>query len=524
MLIKKYDYIIIGSGLAGLYAAGYAAKFGKVALLTKSTIEISNTYWAQGGIAAVVTEEDNVDLHVADTLEAGRGLCDKDAVEVLVEDGHERIYDLIEMGMTFDTENGKLALGLEGGHSKRRILHAGGDATGKKMVDFLKYYIKNNPNIEIFENTFVYDLIKIENICLGVKAFNGIEKINYTIIGKGTVIATGGASGIYSKTTNPRTSTGDGIFLAYNNGASVADMEFIQFHPTVFHAPNKKSFLISEAVRGEGAYLVTEDLNRFMPDIDKLAELAPRDVVAKAIFNKIKNGNKVYLSLRHLNSDKIKARFSTIYNELLNYGLDLTKDLIPVEPAAHYFIGGIRTDLNAATEVRGLFAIGESASTGVHGANRLASNSLLECLVFGKRAIDTINLLKLEKSNFNTNFEDFKDIYADDKSFEEYEELKEKIAILMTNNCGILREEKELTFAINKINEWEKELNLLENEFNSFRKVMIINIAKLILTSALERKESRGGHIRIDYPKESDNFLFHILQNKTKGILKKEIS
>ncbi len=522
MNLLKFDYIIIGSGLAGLYTGAYASKFGKVALLTKSTIEISNTYWAQGGIAAVVTEEDNVDLHVADTLEAGRGLCDKDAVEVLVEDGHVRILDLIEMGMAFDTENGKLALGLEGGHSKRRILHAGGDATGKKVVEFLKHYIKENKNIEIFENTFVYDLLKQNEKCVGVKAFNGVDKINYTILAKGTVIATGGASGIFSKTTNPRTSTGDGIFLAYNAGADLADMEFIQFHPTVYHSTNKKSFLISEAVRGEGAYLVTEELNRFMLEIDKLAELAPRDVVAKAIFNKIKEGKKVYLTLKHLNFEKIKNRFSTIYAELKNYGLDLTSDLIPVEPAAHYFVGGIKTDINGATNVKGLYAIGESASTGVHGANRLASNSLLECLVFGKRGIDKINS-EINDINFNSSTEN-EDIFADDNSFLEYEELKEKIALLMTNNCGILRTKNELDEALNKIKEYKKSISYTKNEFNSFRKEMIIKVAELIISSANERKESRGGHNRKDYPLESKDFTIHILQNKEKGMFYTEVS
>lgn len=522
MNILRYDYIIIGSGLAGLYTAAYASKFGKVALLTKSTIEISNSYWAQGGIAAVVTEEDNVELHVADTLEAGRGLCDKDAVEVLVEDGHLRIFDLIEMGMNFDTENGKLALGLEGGHSKRRILHAGGDATGKKVVEFLKHYIKGNNKIDVFENTFVYDLIKTDNFCAGLKAFNGIDKINYTIFAKGTVVATGGASGIFSKTTNPRTSTGDGIFLAYNAGANVADMEFIQFHPTVYHSPNKKSFLISEAVRGEGAYLVTEDLKRFMPEIDKLAELAPRDVVAKAIFNKIKQGYKVFLTLKHLNPEKIKKRFSTIYAELKNYGLDLTCDLIPVEPAAHYFVGGIRTDLNGATNVKGLYAIGEAASTGVHGANRLASNSLLECLVFGKRAIDTIN----SSNSVTDKYLDlmYGDIYADDDSFAEYEVLKEQIAVLMTNNCGILRTGEELIEALTTIKKLSENVNIIENEFNSFRKEMIVKVAELIINSALERKESRGGHNRKDYPYEDNNFIFHILQNKEKGIFYSKVN
>jgi L-aspartate oxidase len=522
MNILKYDYIIIGSGLAGLYASAYASKFGKVALLTKSTIEISNTYWAQGGIAAVVTEEDNVDLHVADTLEAGRGLCDKDAVEVLVEDGHIRIFDLIEMGMTFDTENGKLALGLEGGHSKRRILHAGGDATGKKVVEFLKSYIKNNKNINIFENTFVFDLIKQNDICIGVKAFNGVDKINYTIIAKGTVIATGGASGIFSKTTNPRTSTGDGIFLAYNAGADIADTEFIQFHPTVYHSKNKKSFLISEAVRGEGAFLVTEDMNRFMLEIDKLAELAPRDVVAKAIFNKIKEGKKVYLTLKHLNSEKIKTRFSTIYAELKNYGLDLTKDMIPIEPAAHYFVGGIKTDVNGGTSVKGLYAIGESASTGVHGANRLASNSLLECLVFGKRSIDKINL---ESAIINeNNLIVSTDIYADDNSFLEYEELKETIATLMTDNCGILRTKYELNEAINNVDELKAKINYHENEFNSFRKKMIIDIALLILKNAIAREESRGGHNRKDFPSENKDFTLHILQNKYKGMFYNKVN
>ncbi len=519
MNIYDYDYLIIGSGLAGLYSAAYASKFGKVALLTKSTIEISNSYWAQGGVAAVINEEDDIRFHIADTIEAGRGLCNKDSVEVLVEDGKDRIYDLISMGMKFDTENGKLALGLEGGHSKRRILHAGGDATGKKIVEFLKFAIKDNKNIDVYENTFIYDLIVDKNVCYGAKAFNTSDNLNYLFRAKGTLVATGGASGIYQRSTNPRTSSGDGISLAYYAGANICDVEFIQFHPTVYHSPLKQSFLISEAVRGEGAYLVNSDGKRFMIDIDPLAELAPRDVVAKSIFYQLKNNQNVFLSLAHLNSEKIKKRFSTIYEELKKHNLDLTKDLIPVAPAAHYFVGGIQTDLDAKTSVNRLYACGESASTGVHGANRLASNSLLECMVFGKRAIDSINNCN-DDHHFPVNL---KEIVFDNSMVKILEKYKNEIAVLLTDCCGIIRTEKELVFAKNEINKLKQDFLFNPNEFNSIQINMLFSVADLIITAANERKESRGGHIRIDFPKENDLYIIHFLQQKDNGIFKANI-
>ena len=519
MDVLDYNYLIIGSGLAGLYSAAYASKFGKVALLTKSTIEISNSYWAQGGIAAVINEEDDIKFHVADTIEAGRGLCNKEAVTVLVEDGQDRIFDLISMGMLFDTENGKLALGLEGGHSKRRILHAGGDATGKKIVEFLKYSIKNNKNITVYENTFVYELMVHNNICYGAKTFNTKTNLNSLFKAKGTVIATGGASGIFQRSTNPKTSSGDGISLAYNAGAIIRDIEFIQFHPTVYHSPLKQSFLISEAVRGEGAYLVNSAGKRFMLDIDPLAELAPRDVVAKAIFYQLKNNNKVYLSLSHLNSEKIKKRFSTIYNELKTHNLDLTKDLIPVAPAAHYCVGGIQTDLEAKTSVNRLYACGESASTGVHGANRLASNSLLECLVFGKLAIDSINSC----TDISFYSDKLNEISFDPSALKILEEFKDKIALLLTDCCGIIRNETELNFALTELDTFYKSFTFDKTEFNNIQIDMLFSVAKLLITAAKERKESRGGHIRTDFPGEDNSFTVHLIQQKELGIVKSDI-
>jgi len=357
------DFLVIGSGLAGLYAALYASRFGKVAILTKSTLEESNSYWAQGGIAAAMDPEDSPLFHLDDTIKAGRGLCNREAVEILVREGVERVTDLIALGMKFDLGEKGLELGLEGGHSRRRVLHAGGNSTGKEMVQFLISSVQANPNIFIFENTEVAELISNGERCFGALAFDLNIQKHLVLKAESTILATGGASGIYLRTTNPQTATGDGIALGYRAGAEITDMEFIQFHPTAFYTENGETFLISEAVRGEGAYLLNNSLHRFMPEYHELAELAPRDVVSRAIFNemKVSGKNYVYLSLKHLNPDFIRKRFSNIYNASLQYGLDITSDLIPVAPAAHYLIGGVKTGLWAETNIKGLFACGEVA-------------------------------------------------------------------------------------------------------------------------------------------------------------------
>lgn len=515
MKISKYDFLIIGSGLAGLYAANYASRYGKVAILSKTTSSVSNSYLAQGGIAAVMSEDDSIEDHFNDTITAGRQLCNSESVKVLVEEAKPRIEEIIKMGMKFDQADGKLALGREGGHTKRRVLHAGGDATGKKLVDFFFCVVLQNPNIELIENTLVYKLLVDNNTCQGAYAYNYDQRQDYLFLSQNTIIATGGASGVYKRTTNPFTSIGDGISLAYEAGASVESMEFVQFHPSAFYSGTNETFLISEAVRGEGAYLLDYDGNRFLKDRHELAELAPRDVVSKAIYNEINTTGKpnVFLSLRHLDADKMKNRFSTIAREAAKYNIDITKDLIPVAPAAHYMVGGIKTDLNAQTEVEGLFAIGEVASTGIHGANRLASNSLLECLVFGKRAVEFANERKIKDLDFrNTIIEH--SLSVDDTKKHLTDELLTKLAEIMNQNVGIVRNEIGLIQALKDMNQLDIDFPYEENEYFSLKVKSVLNVCRLITNSALLRKESRGGHLREDYPETDDTNKYLILLKK----------
>ena len=519
MEILDFDYVIVGSGLAGLLAAYHAAEHGSVALISKSVIDVSNSYNAQGGIAAVISEEDTIDDHIQDTLIAGRGLCDYDAVEILVKEGRERVHDLIDLGMKFDTtEDGKLLLGLEGGHHKRRILHAGGDATGREMTSFMVKKVKEIPNIKIFEYTAVIQLLVKDGSCQGVQALRFIDQKNQIFHSNTTILATGGLSRLYSRTTNPRTATGDGIALAHEAGAALADMEFIQFHPSALYIPGEDAFLISEAVRGEGAYLINHAGERFMKDVHPLAELAPRDVVAYNIYKEIEKSGKpnVFLSLSHLDSDHIRNRFRSIVKKLDELGFDLATDKIPVAPAAHYMVGGIRTDLNAQTNIKGLFACGELASTGVMGANRLASNSLLECLVFSKRAIDyaTENpSVKLEMD-----FSPETVILDRDKEML-FLEWKNKVASILSKNVGIVRSKEKLDKAFDFFEQFLSEFPKNSRYYNLIKIRQMAVIGDIISQCALQRKETRGGHIRDDYRDENHQFRFHsIIDNKKEFI------
>ncbi|MBI1938003.1 MAG: L-aspartate oxidase [Ignavibacteriales bacterium] len=510
----KFDFVIVGTGLAGLYSALYASKNWKVALITKSTIELSNSYWAQGGIAAAIDKNDSPELHYEDTIKTGRGLCNPKAVEILVNEGCERILELIEMGMPFDKQNGNIALGLEGGHSKRRILHSGGDATGKEIVRFVSKFVENNSNITIFENTLVHKLICNEKTCAGVSAYNWQSKKNITLAGQ-VILAAGGASAIYQRTTNPHTSVGEGVTLAFDTGAEIESMEFIQFHPTSFYSGTDETFLISEAVRGEGAYIVNEKGERFLKERQKKAELAPRDVISEAIYFEMKKYGmpNVYLDLRHLDAKKIKQRFSNIYGEALKYKVDITNDLVPIAPAAHYMIGGIKTGLNGETNLNGLFAVGEIASTGVHGANRLASNSLLECLVFAKRTVDFAGQLPIEINNEAVE----KNSFTVNKGNETgYLLHKNEIAKMMTDKVGIVRSKESLIEAEKSFREKLEDADD-DNEYYSSRSKSLFEVARLITKSALLREESRGCHLRPDFPNENDKMKFTIVQKKKEG-------
>lgn len=516
MQILEFDTVVVGSGLAGLSAAYHSSKFGSVAIVTKSQLDTSNSYYAQGGIAAAIANDDSPEQHAHDTLVTGRGICDNDAVSLLVNEGKEQVLELIDEGMTFDTENGKLVLGLEGGHSKRRILHAGGDATGKELTSFLLNKVKSRENIKVFEFIAVIKLLHKNDCMLGVQAYDFSSNKNVIFKCKAVILATGGLSRIFARSTNPHTATGDGIAMAYEAGARLADMEFIQFHPSALYIPGKEAYLISEAVRGEGAWLLNQQGERFMKDIHPLAELAPRDVVAYSIFRQIQKSDKnhIYLSLQHLDEENIKKRFKTIYKQLKEYGYDMPTDLLPISPAAHYMVGGVRTNLDAETNISGLFVCGEVASTGVMGANRLASNSLLECLVFGKRAsekaakLDTPSCPVLEPEPIVVKAEN-------EKLFLQYQN---ELAELMTQNLGIVRNKKSLQAAFNRFEEIVAHFENTENEYNIIKIKNTANICKIIASSALFREESRGGHIREDFQKENPDFKTHIIQQKGESV------
>ena len=382
------DFIVVGSGIAGLRAAVALARKGRVAVLTKDRITESNTEYAQGGIAVVLSDDDRIGLHVQDTLDAGAGLCDADAVTILVEEGPRYITELIEHGAEFDREDGQLAFTREAAHSRPRILHARGDATGREIVRALVAWSKKFDNIEYLPHACTQSLIVKDGRCVGVTY---VEPVNYRIralYARATVLATGGAGQLYLHTTNPDVATGDGQAMAYRAGATISDMEFIQFHPTALASANAPRFLLSEAMRGEGGLLINIEGERFMPRYDERAELAPRDIVSRSIHFEIErtHSKHVWLDMRHLDHDYVRGRFPKIYNTCLLYNIDIARDPIPVSPAAHYTMGGVRTDTFGRASLAGLYSAGEVACTGVHGANRLASNSLLEGLVFGARA------------------------------------------------------------------------------------------------------------------------------------------
>lgn len=497
------DFLIIGGGIAGLSATLEASKHGKVLILTKGKIGETATEKAQGGIAAAIDQiQDSTEFHFEDTIAAGAGLCDEKAVKILVTEGVKRVKELIEMGAQFDraeTEGGGFALGLEGAHKRRRILHAG-DATGEEIQRTLGSKIVRENLAEIKPYTLGIDLIIKNGKCLGVKALNLQTKEIEYYFAKTTIITTGGIGQTYLYTTNPEVATGDGIAMAFRAGADTKDMEFVQFHPTslVQSAEFKDiialpRFLISEAVRGEGARLLNNKNERF------ISELASRDIVSQAIFQEMQktNSNHVYLSLAKLDHNKIKKRFPVIYKTCLERGLDITKDNIPVAPAAHYFMGGIKTDVDGRTNIVNLYAAGECASCGIHGANRLASNSLLDGLVFGRRAAITANN-KQQKTNNKPNLKS--EIPKAKLKPQEITHLKLIIKSTMWKNVGIVRSEESLKDALVKLDSVLKKLNYEPTIKEEIELKNMAQVAKLVTQAALDQKESHGAHFRSDYP------------------------
>jgi len=522
--IIETDLLVIGSGVAGLFFALKSHDFGRVLVISKRELWESASYYAQGGVASVVSDQDSFEAHIKDTLEAGAGLCKPEIVELVVKSGPERIQELIQLGVKFSTRTPKQAdlfknfshndfdLAREGAHSQARILHSE-DATGKELESVLLRNCQRLSNIQFLEFHQAIDLITSQklgepgpNRVLGAYVLDQKTGVIKTISARAVILAAGGAGKVYLYTSNPDLATGDGIAMAYRAGAKIANMEFFQFHPTCLYHPEAKSFLISEAVRGEGALLRTISGERFMPKYHPMAELAPRDIVARAIDNEMKSSGADYvlLDISHQPSHFIRERFPNIYKTLKQYGFDFTKEPIPVVPAAHYICGGILSDENGATNLEGLFAIGENACTGLHGANRLASNSLLEALVFADRASQALKkILALPKPKIKI------PVWQYGKAQKAVEPLVIKhnwLEVRRTtwNYVGIVRSDKWLTQAQRRLDLLQEEIRnyywdyLITGDLLELRN--IATVADLIVRSALLRKESRGVHYNMDYP------------------------
>jgi L-aspartate oxidase len=509
--MQHYDVLIIGSGLAGLTLALKVADQKRVCLVSKRTINDSSSNWAQGGIAAVLTDGDSIEAHIQDTLIAGAGLCDAEVTRLVAERGRETVEWLIKEGVPFTREEDDSGFHLtrEGGHSHRRIIHAA-DATGHAVQKTLAEKVREHPQITLFEDHIAVDLItsrKVKregNECLGAYVLDNQTGKVLTIGADQTVLATGGAGKVYLYTTNPDVSTGDGIAMAWRAGCRVANMEFIQFHPTCLYHPQAKSFLVSEAVRGEGGLLKLPDGSRFMDEHDARGELAPRDVVARAIdFEMKKRGiDCVYLDISHQPADFVLSHFPTIYRRCMELGIDITKQPIPVVPAAHYSCGGIMTDHAGRTDLPRLYAIGETACTGLHGANRLASNSLLECLVFGQAAASDI-LSQAPKPTVKLPYWDESRVTDADEEIiitHTWNELRR----FMWNYVGIVRTTKRLMRALHRIHMLRDEVHEFYSNFRISNNLIelrnLLQVAELIVLSAMERHESRGLHYSKDYP------------------------
>lgn len=512
----KFDYLVLGSGIAGIFFALKAAKNGSVAVITKKERAESNTNQAQGGIAAVTSEEDSFEMHIQDTLSAGAGLCDEQVVRTIVSEGPDRIADLIAYGTQFserDIPNRRgckeLDLGREGGHSKRRVLHAG-DITGREVETALLNAASKGTNITFFEHLFAIDLILSDDgqgqkRCIGVYVLDAETKKIMTFQGKHVILATGGCGKVYLYTTNPYIATGDGVAMAWRAGARIANMEFIQFHPTCFYDPKGGSFLISEAVRGEGAILKNLNGQEFMEQYDPRLSLAPRDIVARAIDNEMKKdgSDHVLLDITHKPARFLMERFPNIYQHCFERGIDLTKEPIPVVPAAHYQCGGVQTDINGKTSIPGLYAIGEVACTGLHGANRLASNSLLEAIVLAQRAADCSCLEKTQEAEYEIPaWESGKAQNADELVVLNHN--WDEIRRLMWDYVGIVRSTRRLQRAKARIENIIEEIREYYWDFKVTKEILelrnIARVAWIIIESALQRPESRGLHYTLDYP------------------------
>jgi len=520
----QFDILIIGSGAAGLSTALRIADDAQVAVLSKAAISEGSTNYAQGGISAVLDPKDSIESHIADTLNAGAGLCDPEVVRSTVKQGKNQIQWLLDLGMPFTRENANAQtsqlnsdfhLTREGGHSHRRVIHAD-DATGRQLSNTLIQQVRNHANISVFEHHIAVNLItrptknRTSSQAIGAYVLNRHSGLVEVFQAKFVILASGGASKVYLFTTNPDVSTGDGIAMAWRAGCRVANMEFIQFHPTCLYHPHAKSSLISEAVRGEGAKLLLPDGTRFMEAVDPRAELAPRDIVARAIDHEMKRFGLdcVYLDISFKPPDFVKGHFPNIYDRCLSFGFDITKEPIPVVPAAHYTCGGVVTDQNGRSDIDHLYVIGETAYTGLHGANRMASNSLLECLVFSATAVEDIKLI-LKEPYVMPAIDDWDESRVTDSDEEivvahNWEEIRR----FMWDYVGIVRTNKRLERAMRRVNLLSREIDdyysnfRVSNDLIELRSILLVS--ELIIRSAMSRKESRGLHYTLDYPNRND--------------------
>ncbi len=506
--MTNYDYIIVGSGIAGLYAALLAIEQGSVLVLTKGSIDDCNTRYAQGGIAVAIGKDDSPELHYRDTVAAGDGLCDANAVRILTEEAAECIADLIKLQVPFDTLDGAISLGREAAHSMSRIIHAGGDATGEHIETTLSRQVRSN-RVRVLEHCLVSEIITEGGRVEGVKVLDCQTRLTKEYSCRFLILGTGGAGQLFKYTTNSDVVTGDGIALAFKAGAEISDMEFFQFHPTSLHLPGVAPFLISEAVRGEGGILKNTDGYRFMPDYAPGAELAPRDVVARSIVYEMskRGSDSVFLDVTHLPARLITARFPHIYRFCQEHGLNITRELIPVAPAAHYLMGGVKVNEWGEANILGLLAIGEAACTSVHGANRLASNSLLESVVFARRAIQktqTYHPFVIASEAKQSHFLPHREPLPETPPLN-----LANLQSLMWDRVGIIRSGDGLDEAANILATWEHSLPQFADRVSHELSSLVL-CGRLMAEAALLREESRGAHFRTDFPDRSPEWQRHI--------------
>jgi len=510
-----YDYIVVGSGIAGLYIALLAMERGSVLVLTKGSIDDCNTKYAQGGIAVAMGKEDSPELHYKDTMAAGAGLSDPEAVRILTEEAADCVADLIKFGVPFDTLDGEITLTREAAHSVPRVMHAGGDATGEHIEVTLSRQVHSSP-IKVLENCLASQILVQRGRVVGVRALDShtgsIEEYSCKFL----ILATGGAGRLFKYTTNSDVVTGDGIALAFEAGAEISDMEFFQFHPTVLRLPGVAPFLISEAVRGEGGILRNVEGHRFMPDYAAKAELATRDIVARSIVYEMNktHSDRVFLDVAHLPSRLITTRFPHIYRFCREHGLDITKGLVPVAPAAHYLMGGVKVNIWGETSIPGLFAAGETACTGLHGANRLASNSLLESVVFSKRIVQRTEVTTPPRHGKRQTGKPISCCLSEREALSKVPSLNlPNLQSVMWDKVGIIRSGKSLKEAAGILATWESLLPQ-PSDRPAYELNNLVLCARLVTEAALLREESRGAHFRTDFPRTSPEWQRHIVFRK----------